>query len=91
MLRSAAVVIAVFTLFAGPVHADSGNAEAVFGQSLMSQEEISDLKAKLANCRSVEERRQVEAAHKDHMIQRARWKGLVLDRADKTVTLADNN
>ncbi len=90
MLRSAVVVV-MLALFTVPVQADTGTAEAVFGQSLMSQEEISDLKAKLANCSSAEERRQVEAAHKDHMIQRARWKGLVLDRADKTVTLADNN
>jgi len=90
MLRSV-LALAVLALFAAPVQADSGNAEAVFGQSLMSQQEISALKVRLANCSSVEERRQVEAEHKDHMIQRARWKGLVLDRTDKTVTLADNN
>lgn len=90
MLRSI-LLLAVIALFAAPVRADSGNAEAVFGQSLMSQEEISALKSKLANCTSVEERRQVEADHKDQMIQRGRWKGLVLDRTDKTVTLADNN
>ncbi len=90
MPRFAAVFAVLCFMAAGPVLAGQTAAEPVFGESLMTRDEVVAFKAKLASCATAQEREQVEAEHKDHMIQRARWKGLVLDRGDKSVTMAGN-
>ena len=75
------------TVLASPVLADQNETVAVFGQSLMSADEVTAHKTKLAGCRSEQEREKVEADHKDRMVQRARWKGLVLKSETKTTGL----
>lgn len=75
----------------GPASADQGPSETVFGQSLMTTAEIAAHKERIASCQSAQERADVESEHKDRMVQRARWKGMVLDREARTVTMADNN
>lgn len=84
MTSAAAVILS-------PAFADQGQPETVFGQSLMSTAEIAAHKERIASCKSVQERADVESDHKDHMIQRARWKGMVLDRDARKVATADNN
>lgn len=71
--------------------ADQGQSSVVFGQSLMSSAEIKAHYERLERCKSAQEREQVEADHKDRMVQRARWKGMVLDGGVRTITMADNN
>lgn len=90
MLRLATVFAFLTFALAGPVQAESSEASQIFGQSIMSSDEVTAFKTKLANCASDQERAQLQAEHKERMIQRARWKGLVLDRDDKTVTMAGN-
>lgn len=91
MTRFPVLLCAVILAFASPVIADQGEITAVFGQSLMSAEEVEAHKTKLAGCRSQQEREQVEAEHKDRMVQRARWKGLVLKGETRTVNVMDGN
>lgn len=92
-----AVAVSLFVLtlsisgLTGTVLADQRGSEAVFGQSLMSTAEVTAHKERIARCRSAQERADVENEHKNRMVQRARWKGMVLDRDARTVTLADNN
>lgn len=89
-----ACILAMTSAFAAsiaPVSADQGSSEVVFGQSLMSTAELRAHQARLAGCKTEQERRQVESEHKDRMVQRARWKGMVLDRESRTVTMAENN
>ena len=72
--------------FAGSAVADK---HEVFGQSLITAAEVSEYKTRLPNCKNDQERGQVQGAHKERMVQRAHWKGLVI-RPD-TLTIADND
>ena len=87
MIRAIALVVLIALSvgfgFTGPVLADK---HEVFGQSLMTASEISDYKNRLTACKTDREREQVKAEHKDRMVQRARWKGLVI--RPETVTMA---
>ena len=91
MTRFTVLLSALIFVSAVPVQADQPNEGRVFGQSLMTTEEVTTHKEKLAGSRSMQERDQVEAEHKDRMVQRARWKGLVLNSETNGVSLADNN
>ena len=92
VIAFSAVVLAVsVSVGPSPAVADQGSSQAVFGEALMTTAELAAHKERIANCRSAEERAEVESAHKERMVQRARWKGMVLDRDARTVTLADNN
>lgn len=86
---AAFALMSVSVLSVNSASADQGQSATVFGQSLMSSAEIAAHKDRLADCQSAQERKEVEAAHKDRMVQRARWKGQVI-RTD-TMTMADNN
>lgn len=88
---SAFVLTLAVSGMTGDSLADQGGSEAIFGQSLMSSAELAAHKERIARCKSAQERADVESAHKDRMVQRARWKGLVLDREARSVTMADNN
>ena len=84
------VLIVPFVLVGmSPVYAEQGEPEAVFGQSLMSAEEVTAHKSILANCRSEHERQQIRYEHKDRMVQRARWKALALSGETTTVSLSE--
>jgi arylsulfatase A-like enzyme len=75
---------------AAQANADQPPQTPVFGQSLMSPTEIADFKSKLLNSASAEERKQIETEHHDRMVQRARWKGLVLPQpGNLTVATSD--
>lgn len=73
IIASLAVVFAFATSIVS-----ASEPSAVFGQALMTTEEVADYRTKLANCTSQQERDQVKAEHKDRMVQRARWKGMVI-------------
>lgn len=91
MNRFPIVLCALVLALTSPVLADQGETVAVFGQSLMSADEVKAHKTKLADCRSQQEREKVEGEHKDRMVQRARWKGLVLKGETRTVNVVSGN
>ena len=90
MMRTLALAIlcAVFVSmsFSGSAVADK---HEVFGQSLMTAAEVSEYKNRLEACKTDQERQQVQSEHKGRMVQRARWKGLVI-RPD-AMTMAGND
>lgn len=90
-ILSLVTLMSATTMTGGGASADQGQSETIFGESLMTTAEIAAHKERIAKCTSAEERADVESDHKDRMVQRARWKGMVLDREDRTVTMADNN
>lgn len=56
----------------------------------MSPAEIADFKTKLSSSISVEDRKRIETEHHEKMIQRARWKGMVLPQPENlTIATSD--
>lgn len=90
MKKFAVLISALFALFSPQAIADQTSATPVFGESLMSPAEIADFKTKLSSSISVEDRKRIETEHHEKMIQRARWKGMVLPQPEN-VTIATSD
>jgi len=90
MKNIAVLISALGVLFSAQAIAEQAPAEAVFGQSLMSPVEIADFQTKLSSSVSAEDRKRIETEHQQRMIQRARWKGLVLPQPEH-LTLATSD
>lgn len=91
MKKTVMLLFGVLAFWSASAFAGQTTADPIFGQSLMSSAEIADFRAKIAGTASAQERERIELEHHQRMIQRARWKGLVLQPQRDPVTVATSD